>query len=126
MSSIELYLLHIGLILQDCNEGKFINNVFLRIQVWRAQMSRHLIKITDGLEISYIERKGKINEKTIIFLHGFSGDSEMFCDITRLLPDTLHVVAIDLPGHGQSKPNDEKGDYRISSKVENLHKVKCV
>ncbi len=42
------------------------------------------------------------NGKTIIFLHGFTENKEMWRDFTKVFSDKFQVIAIDLPGHGES------------------------
>lgn len=38
----------------------------------------------------------------VVFLHGFMGDSGDWKDVAEGLSDYLHIVAVDLPGHGRS------------------------
>jgi pimeloyl-ACP methyl ester carboxylesterase len=42
------------------------------------------------------------NGKTIVLLHGFLESKEMWKDFANVLSQQFRVVAIDLPGHGQS------------------------
>ena len=86
-------------------------------------MKKHCLKITEDLQISYLERKGDTNGQVLLFVHGFTGDKEIFCHIAWYLPRKFHVILIDLPGHGESKPNDGKTDYRPSVLVESVHQV---
>ena len=54
-----------------------------------------------GLKISYREA-GPADALTLLLLHGFPSAGHMFRDLIPLLADTLHLVAPDLPGFGQS------------------------
>lgn len=98
--------------------------IWQRYQVWKAGVSEHLLKITDDLQISYLERKREnCDDEILLIVHGFAGNKENYCDFAGLIPKHFHVILVDLPGHGDhSKPNDEKGDYTIGNQVENLHK----
>jgi len=53
------------------------------------------------LKISYREA-GRTDAPTLLLLHGFPTAGHMFRDLIPLLADSLHLVAPDLPGFGQS------------------------
>lgn len=58
-------------------------------------------KITtyNNINISYtIEGEGD----TLVLLHGYMMSKEVFRSISSLLSETLRVISIDLPGHGQT------------------------
>lgn len=52
-------------------------------------------------KISYNQYSPR-KKKTIVFLHGFLENKEMWEDFANTLKDDFHVVTIDLPGHGKS------------------------
>jgi pimeloyl-ACP methyl ester carboxylesterase len=54
-----------------------------------------------GLKISYREA-GPPDAPTLLLLHGFPTAGHMFRDLMPLLAGSLHLVAPDLPGFGQS------------------------
>lgn len=55
----------------------------------------------DGASYAYIdEGKGK---ETIVFLHGFTGRKETWKTFIESLRESYRVIAIDLPGHGETK-----------------------
>ncbi len=56
----------------------------------------------DGLRVRYA-RKGH-GAETVLFLHGFGGDLDNWLFNLDPLADTYTVVALDLPGHGQTSP----------------------
>uniref|UniRef100_A0A0D9VHL4 Mandelate racemase/muconate lactonizing enzyme C-terminal domain-containing protein n=1 Tax=Leersia perrieri TaxID=77586 RepID=A0A0D9VHL4_9ORYZ len=43
------------------------------------------------------------NEKVVLFLHGFLGTSEDWVPMMKALSPSARVIAVDLPGHGESK-----------------------
>ena len=55
----------------------------------------------DGLNIFYREAR-RADAPTLLLLHGFPTAGHMFRDLIPLLADSLHLVAPDLPGFGQS------------------------
>src|SRR4029453_9273081 len=56
----------------------------------------------DGIRVRYA-RKGS-GAETVLFIHGFGGDLDNWLFNLDPLADAYTVVALDLPGHGQSSP----------------------
>lgn len=54
-------------------------------------------------------RKG--SGETLVLVHGFLGAIEIFNPVLEELSESYDVIAVDLPGHGQSKA--EKEDYSV-------------
>lgn len=79
-----------------------------------------------GLELKTIEAGGKTislmesergNDKpTIILVHGFTANKENWIRFAAYLTETYHVVAMDLPGHGDSV-KDFNLQYDFSDQV---------
>lgn len=57
--------------------------------------------MTEAGRISYLESKNK-EAKTIFLLHGNSACNEFFINQFLALGDQYHLIAVDLPGHGDS------------------------
>ncbi len=55
----------------------------------------------DGGKLHYYDI-GKSNKKAIIFTHGWTCDADFWKDAYNAFPE-YRVIAIDLPGHGQSE-----------------------
>lgn len=72
--------------------------------------------------ISYIEH-GHLSPvtPTILLIHGYSSFKENWIDFIRNLPHQLHVVALDLPGHGSTEYHNE--DLSMVYYVETVKKV---
>lgn len=51
-------------------------------------------------ELAYLERPGE--GVPLVLLHGFAGNKDHWLRFVSHLPDSLRVVAFDLPGHGES------------------------
>lgn len=56
----------------------------------------------DGIRVRYA-RKGD-GAQAVLFIHGFGGDLDNWLFNLEPLADAYTVVALDLPGHGQSSP----------------------
>jgi pimeloyl-ACP methyl ester carboxylesterase len=58
----------------------------------------------DGLGLSYLERgTAAQHQPTIVLLHGLMGCADTFVPLMEALDTELHLIAIDLPGAGQSE-----------------------
>lgn len=55
-------------------------------------------------EIAYLERAA--TGPTVVLVHGFAGNKDHWTRLVPLLPDSLRVVAFDLPAHGESAFDD--------------------
>ncbi|MDF5864931.1 alpha/beta fold hydrolase [Pseudomonas aeruginosa] len=55
----------------------------------------------DNLEIAYLEG-GSEKNPTLLLIHGFGADKDNWLRFARPLTERYHVVALDLPGFGDS------------------------
>jgi pyruvate dehydrogenase E2 component (dihydrolipoamide acetyltransferase) len=55
----------------------------------------------DGIKVRY-SRQGSPDDRTVVLLHGFGGDLDNWLFNLGPLAEVADVVALDLPGHGQS------------------------
>jgi 2-succinyl-6-hydroxy-2,4-cyclohexadiene-1-carboxylate synthase len=60
---------------------------------------------------------------TVVFLHGFSGSSNDWKQIIKMLPVKLQCVAIDLVGHGKSFSPDDINLYNKDAIVAQINSV---
>ena len=64
----------------------------------------------DGNKIHYYDTGNKKSEKALVLIHGWTCNADFWKDSLNAFPD-YRVIALDLPGHGQSdKP---KVDYSM-------------
>lgn len=71
----------------------------------RGENGRDRTTAADGVEISYRVAGAKHGDPTVVFVHGFGSDSSSFDAAIAHVAERRRVVAIDLPGHGQSGSN---------------------
>lgn len=64
-------------------------------------MQRKKIRIGD-ISISYLLKESSVAEKTILFIHGFPFNKNMWIDQLESLPANVRGIAIDVRGHGMS------------------------
>lgn len=62
---------------------------------------------------------GPQGAETILMVHGFGADKDNWLRFSRPLTARYHVIALDLPGFGDSSKPD--ASYDVGSQVERLH-----
>ena len=81
----------------------------------KAGLEKKVIDI-DNLKISYLEGgKGK----DILLIHGFGADKDNWIYLSKYLTPNYHVVAIDLPGFGESTKL-KKLNYDVISQIKRI------
>lgn len=68
------------------------------LERWRSNLEEKRVKVGD-FEIAYLEGG---QGPTALLIHGFGGDKEHWTRFARQLTDRYHVIAVDLPGFGES------------------------
>ncbi|XP_077985796.1 monoacylglycerol lipase ABHD6-like [Glandiceps talaboti] len=97
-----------------------IVKLFVRYNFFKLGMSIKYQKAGD-MTFCYAERgKGKSNKPSMLFLHGFSGSKDMWTPALKALPNDLHIVCVDMPGHGDTT-RKLKVDYTLVSQAEKIH-----
>ncbi|HSW13495.1 MAG TPA: alpha/beta hydrolase [Solimonas sp.] len=90
----------------------------LRAERAQSQLEEKRLKI-DGFDIAYLE--GGQGEP-LVLVHGIGADKDNFTRVARWLTPYYRVIAIDLPGFGESgKPGD--ADYGIPAQAERLDQI---
>jgi len=76
----------------------------------------------DGLKLAYwMNDEGWVkNRKTLVFVHGSGGDHSNWEEQYRHLDRDFNILAVDLPGHGQS---EGKGEQEVIRYVEWMRKL---
>ncbi|HPL64614.1 MAG TPA: alpha/beta hydrolase [Syntrophales bacterium] len=64
----------------------------------------------EGIKIAYWMNDGGFvqGRKNLVFIHGSGGDHTNWQNQYKTLADSFNIVAVDLPGHGQSGGTGEK------------------
>lgn len=60
------------------------------------------VSALDGVAVSYRVAGAEHGDPTIVFVHGFGGDTSLYDDAIAHMAARFRVIAIDLPGHGRS------------------------
>jgi pimeloyl-ACP methyl ester carboxylesterase len=97
---------------------KSIYNTEIALERFRSGLSLKTVHI-DEHEISYMEGgKGE----TVLLVHGYSSNKEIWIRFARRIKKHYHIIAMDLPGHGNSTFL-MNASYSISSQVDYLKKM---
>jgi pimeloyl-ACP methyl ester carboxylesterase len=85
-------------------------------------MIRQTIQL-DGLRLSYLEQ-GKLakDRPTLVLLHGLMGCADTFVPLMQELQPEQHVIALDLPGAGQSERRPDI-DPRLATTAEQVSHI---
>ncbi len=70
--------------------------------------------MVEGQTLCYLERDGDGDGDVMVFLHGFAANKENWLRFTRYIPNSFRVIAVDLPGHGESSLEFER-PYDVGS-----------
>ncbi len=85
-------------------------------------MERRQIQM-DGLRLSYLEKgKAAKGQPSLVLLHGLMGCAETFVPLMDQLHPDLHVIALDLPGAGQSERRQDI-DPRLAATAEQVSRL---
>nr|XP_056717843.1 monoacylglycerol lipase ABHD6-like [Euleptes europaea] len=107
--------------------------------LWPSALVRFAIwygRKINGLQVRYAEHNGYRFcylthgkpglQPSILMLHGLTLNKDMWLFTLMLFPKDIHVIAVDMPGHGDTTclPGDS---YTIVYQVERLHQfVECI
>ena len=91
--------------------------------IYSSGFTKKTVKVSDNFEFSYMERgNAKDNEISLLLVHGFSSDKESWCLMGKAIPKRIHIIALDLPGHG-STTRKEKEDVSIQGLAKRVEQV---
>jgi pimeloyl-ACP methyl ester carboxylesterase len=66
-------------------------------------MNRDRLRLSGGTWLSFVTA-GEASRPAVLLLHGTPNSARMFRDVMPALAQACHVIAPDLPGHGESDP----------------------
>ena len=68
----------------------------------------------------HVKMNGDNSLPVIVFLHGFTGSTETWNEVSSLFDGKFKTVAIDLTGHGKSAVPENHERYSMEEQVEDL------
>ncbi|MET1080090.1 MAG: alpha/beta hydrolase [Pseudomonas sp.] len=89
------------------------------VELHRAGLSPKQLQV-DDLTIHYYEG-GRADQETLVMIHGFGANKDNWLRFARYFTSDYHVIALDLPGFGESSQPDVA--YDAASQMERLVRV---
>uniref|UniRef100_A0A670YSY4 acylglycerol lipase n=1 Tax=Pseudonaja textilis TaxID=8673 RepID=A0A670YSY4_PSETE len=87
--------------------GSFTNSPSLShsvLHIFRTKRLKMGVKVkylyNEGYQFSYFTRGEPGSRPSVLMLHGFSLNKDMWLNTIEVFPKDLHLVCLDLPGHG--------------------------
>ncbi|XP_054834247.1 monoacylglycerol lipase ABHD6-like [Eublepharis macularius] len=105
------------------------HKIFFKILTWLKRIKRHMkVKYIkhNGYNFCYLTRGTPGSQPSMLMLHGFSLNKDMWLETLKYIPREIHVICLDLPGHGAT--TRLLGDnYAAAEQAKRIHEfVKCI
>lgn len=113
-------LLLVTLVLTACSKQDIYQAAIDR-EKDKAGLQSHQMTV-NGMDIAYLASERQEGQETLVLVHGFGANNLNWLRMAQYLKDDFHIIAPDLPGHGQST-QDPSLDYSIEQQVENLSAI---
>ncbi|XP_063152479.1 monoacylglycerol lipase ABHD6-like [Candoia aspera] len=105
-----------------------LSSLIFRIVIWTKRLRRGVkVKYLDkeGYQFSYFTRGEPGSQPSVLMLHGFSLNKDMWLNTIKVFPKDLHFICLDLPGHGGTTRLLGES-YTAVAQAKRLHQfVKC-
>uniref|UniRef100_A0A8D2LIW9 acylglycerol lipase n=1 Tax=Varanus komodoensis TaxID=61221 RepID=A0A8D2LIW9_VARKO len=80
----------------------------------------------EGYRFTYFSRGEPGAQPSILMLHGFSLNKDIWLNMIKLFPQDLHVVCLDMPGHGDTTRLLGES-YTVAAQAKRVHQfVQCL
>ncbi|KAL8595186.1 hypothetical protein ACOMHN_013859 [Nucella lapillus] len=90
---------------------RLLVQMYFRVYVRWSGMRLKSVSDEEGFVFTYGERgQPRKSQSSMLFLHGFSADHFMWAPIFQNIEGDVHLVALDLPGHGFTSDPEEGDD----------------
>lgn len=97
-------------------------SVLIRIYhwYWRRALGMQVRLSNHGSYQFCYSYRGKPGPKpSVLMLHGFSGNKDMWLGVVKFLPKNMHLVCVDMPGH-EGTTRSCLDDYSIDGQVKRI------
>jgi abhydrolase domain-containing protein 6 len=99
----------------------FLIKYLMKFALYQAGLRKRYVTV-GKYRYCYAERGRHNKEKsTILLVHGFSASKDMFVPIVKKLPKDLHIILVDLPGHGDTTVPGPDDDISVIEITRCLH-----
>ena len=70
------------------------------------KISKKYVVTASSMKFCYIERGDPTMHPTLLLIHGYGSSKGDSLSLYEHFPRDMHVISIDLPGHGETPLND--------------------
>ncbi|KAH0630296.1 hypothetical protein JD844_013202 [Phrynosoma platyrhinos] len=98
-------------------------SIIFRFMMWCKRLNRHVTMEhidREGYRFSYFSRGKPGSQRSILMLHGFSVNKDVWLDTLKHFPQDLHVVCVDMPGHGNTTRFLQES-YTAAAQAKRIH-----
>jgi pimeloyl-ACP methyl ester carboxylesterase len=113
-----IFIMLFGLLSFTGLSSQKLYDVVMAYERYSVGLEKKSITLDFG-EIVYVENDVK-SDVTLVLVHGFGGNKDTWNWIAPEWTDKYHIIAIDLPGHGESI-SKKTLSYTITEQAERLH-----
>ncbi|XP_042303379.1 monoacylglycerol lipase ABHD6-like [Sceloporus undulatus] len=100
-----------------------------QIMMWYKRQKRGVkVKYVehDGYRFCYFSRGKPGLQPSMLMLHGFSFNKDIWLNAIKPFPKDLHLICLDMPGHGETTRLLEE-NYTAATQAQRIHQfVKCI
>lgn len=110
------------LLLAACADVRYnLYDMAMNSEYRKAGLTQKTMNV-NGNSISILESERDPAKPAIVLIHGFGANKENWVLFSRYLTDAFHVVAMDLPGHGESV-KDLALSYDMDDQAGYVHEI---
>ncbi|KAK3775501.1 hypothetical protein RRG08_027255 [Elysia crispata] len=92
--------------------------LFMRYQAYKSGVEIKFVGNQDNVFCYGEKNAPRPNKTSIVFLHGFTSSKDQWVPIIKRLPADIHMITLDLPGHGDSSRPGEDSDMSFDRAVD--------
>ncbi|XP_013380459.1 monoacylglycerol lipase ABHD6 [Lingula anatina] len=119
-SAASVVILTVVLVLLYYTHPTLLFEWYMRYQLYSSGLCVRYVK-NEERTYCYAERGTRTPDRSsILFIHGFTASKDMWVPLVKLLPKNLHIVAVDLAGHGHTTQVPGE-DISFLGQIKTLH-----
>ncbi|XP_066469091.1 monoacylglycerol lipase ABHD6-like [Tiliqua scincoides] len=119
----------VGFLTVLVTKNQWLSSLLFRILMWFKRIKRD-VQVKDveyeGFKFSYFCRGKPGPQPSVLMLHGFSFNKDMWLDTIKFFPRNVHLICVDMPGHGETTRLLAES-YTAEAQTQRIHQfVECV
>ena len=113
----------LGIVLTACSGvGDRLYESAMTREARQAGLKAEQVSIGEDIEIALRHNLSQEHDQVLVMIHGFSANKENWLRMAQHLHEDYGLVALDLPGHGESTQDPELS-YRIPEQASRVREV---